>query len=86
MVQKNLDVDSQIADIITKQFKDDSGLVFCLYKKECEIHSKRINESRISAEFYHSDVLDATRVQTDWMCGWKNQGDLLNHCFRNGGQ
>lgn len=61
---------SEIANIITKQFNGQSGIVYCSSRKNCEIVSEFLS-THINCDFYHAHLDDNKRkqVQNDWLHG-----------------
>ena len=64
------------AGTIAKIIKDDgylhnTGIVYCLSRKECEFVAKSLVAKGISAQFYHAriDTTKKDKIQTDWLNG-----------------
>jgi RecQ family ATP-dependent DNA helicase len=62
---------AEIATIINKRFPCDSGLIYCVTKKDCEKIAAKLVKFHINADFYHSEIDSAkkTQVQNKWMAG-----------------
>lgn len=60
-----------IFNLIQQKFSNDSGLIYCSTKKDCEKVVKKLKEFKVSVEFFHSEVSaqDKTRIQNGWMRG-----------------
>jgi bloom syndrome protein len=68
---KGKKVIDEVAAYISQR-KNQSGLVYCISKKDCESVSSALNESfNIKAGFYHADLptTDRNSIQTLWMRG-----------------
>lgn len=67
---KGLDGLTQIADIILNQFKNQSGIIYCSSRKNCEIISEFLSK-RLNSDYYHAHLDDKQRkkVQDDWLHG-----------------
>jgi hypothetical protein len=62
------DVISQIADWIRSTYPDQSGIIYCNSKADCEHVAHELHGRNISADFYHAGREDADRkhVQKQW--------------------
>ncbi|KAF2500293.1 hypothetical protein BU16DRAFT_478598 [Lophium mytilinum] len=70
--KKGKDVISDIAEIIDKNYRNMSGIVYCLSRKACEDNAKKLREKHgISAHHYHAkmDSKEKSRVQKQWQKG-----------------
>ena len=47
---------SDMVALIKQNYPNDSGLVYCITKKECIKVSNLLQKNGIKADFYHSDV------------------------------
>ncbi|KJE91661.1 DEAD/DEAH box helicase [Capsaspora owczarzaki ATCC 30864] len=58
-----------IARMIKKQWPKDSGIVYCLSRKDCETVARELVQRGIAATFYHAgmDPGDRAVVQRDWI-------------------
>ncbi|CAB3401228.1 unnamed protein product [Caenorhabditis bovis] len=63
----------EIAEIISNRFKEQSGIVYCLSRKDCENLAKFLRDSGISAKHYHADLDQNNRY--DWQERWMS-GDI----------
>ncbi|XP_021768373.1 mediator of RNA polymerase II transcription subunit 34 isoform X2 [Chenopodium quinoa] len=62
----------EIADFISGSYpNNESGIVYCFSRKECEQVAKELREKRIKADFYHADmeVRDRENVHMRWSNG-----------------
>lgn len=68
---KSKNVIDDIYKLIEKKYWNDSGLVYCSTKKDCEKVVKKLKEFKVSVEFFHSEVSvqDKMRIQNGWMSG-----------------
>ena len=69
---KAKDVLESIAQTINKSYRGQSGIIYCLSKKNCEdVAEKLRNQHRIKAHHYHAgmEAEDKKRVQKDWQIG-----------------
>lgn len=68
---KNEEVLADIANIITKSYRNQCGIVYCLSRKTCETVAERLQEKDITAEHYHAgmDSGKKAKVQNDWQRG-----------------
>lgn len=63
-------VDDHIEHMLSTKFKNKSGLIYCLSRKDCEkLCHKLQNNYNIKCEFYHADIPITRRnqIQEDWM-------------------
>lgn len=58
----------KIAELIKASFKEQSGIVYCHTKKNCETMSSFLISQGINATFYHADLRDDERA--DIQCKW----------------
>lgn len=65
---KDKDVLTEISNIITTQFKNQSGIIYCSSRKTCEMLSESLSKTIIS-DYYHAQLDDEKRkkVQNDWL-------------------
>ncbi|KAF8382367.1 hypothetical protein PRIPAC_71509 [Pristionchus pacificus] len=70
-VKPKSDMGERIADIIKERYPTDSGIVYCLSKKDCETVAKNLKSLGIRAAFYHAYVEPAakTAVHEKWLAG-----------------
>jgi superfamily II DNA helicase RecQ len=66
--------DGGIADIarrLKKEFAQQSGIVYCFSKSDCELLTKRLGNQGIFAEHYHSELTYAEKLRaySNWMSG-----------------
>jgi RecQ family ATP-dependent DNA helicase len=61
----------QMFKVIEQRYPNDSGLIYCSTKKDCEKVVKKLKNLGISVEFFHSEVSyqDKLRIQNGWMKG-----------------
>ncbi|GAB2230239.1 hypothetical protein Droror1_Dr00014497 [Drosera rotundifolia] len=62
----------EIAEFITQSYpKNESGIVYCFSRKECEQVAKDLCERGVKADHYHADMdaKDRERVHTRWSNG-----------------
>jgi len=62
---------SEIANFITKDHKEECGIIYCLSQQNCEDMARNLKEKGISAVFYHAGMVDRLRshTQSEWMRG-----------------
>ncbi|XP_014789034.1 recQ-like DNA helicase BLM [Octopus bimaculoides] len=60
----------EIAELIKSKFRNQSGIVYCLSRKECDEVAKNLSKRGIKAIAYHAGLLDSQRAQTQE--GWLN--------------
>ncbi|XP_050439513.1 recQ-like DNA helicase Blm isoform X2 [Adelges cooleyi] len=53
-----------IADLIKSKFKNQSGIIYCLTKKECDDTAKTMSRQGIKAASYHAGLSDKIRKDT----------------------
>ena len=60
-----------IVDLIQRNYSNESGLVYCLSKKDCETIAKVLKEAGISAEYFHADLSyeEKKDIQLKWQAG-----------------
>ncbi|XP_046438883.1 Bloom syndrome protein homolog [Daphnia pulex] len=66
--------DGAIADIarrLKKEFAQQSGIVYCFSKSDCELLTKRLGNQGIFAEHHHSELTYAEKLRaySNWMSG-----------------
>ncbi|ELR15702.1 ATPdependent DNA helicase, RecQ subfamily protein [Acanthamoeba castellanii str. Neff] len=61
----------KIIQFIKKKHNSESGIIYCLSKKECEAMARKLQAAKIQANFYHAGLSPAKRekVQRKWMAG-----------------
>ena len=66
-IKKNLADD--ILMLLKEKFMDQSGIIYCLSRQECEELCRELNEYDIHCDFYHAKMSDKDRkqVQIRWM-------------------
>lgn len=60
----------EIADYMNRDFKNQSGIIYCTARKECEKLSVVLQKNhKVSTGFYHADMKTAERkeIQDRWM-------------------
>ena len=64
-------VTKAIGELILKEFRRQSGIIYCLSRKECDTVSEAMNEVGISSLAYHAGLGDSERssVQDRWIRG-----------------
>lgn len=57
-----------IAKLITTKFPRQSGIIYCMTKKECDNTAMKLSKAGIKAVSYHAGLSDKKRndVQTQW--------------------
>ena len=55
--------DEHIEQMLNTQFKNKSGLIYCLSRKDCERLSDKLKRMDIKCEFYHADIPLTRRTQ-----------------------
>ena len=68
-IQKDKNSIENIIDKIRTIYKDQTGIIYCHSRKQCEKISKKIKEANISCEFYHAGLSRNNResIQNDWL-------------------
>lgn len=58
-----------ICVLIEQNFQQQSGIMYCITRKECEARAKELKIRNISAEFYHAELSDEKKknIQCSWM-------------------
>jgi bloom syndrome protein len=71
VVCKTKQVIQDISNIINNRFSKQTGLVYCVTKKDCEKVSSGLQHQGIISGFYHADVSQTKRnqIQQEWMEG-----------------
>lgn len=69
--EKTKDSLSEIIDIIRYKYPKDSGIVYCLSRKDCQSTADKLNRAGVSSDAYHAGLGDSDResVQKDWLVG-----------------
>ncbi|XP_060804453.1 recQ-like DNA helicase Blm [Amyelois transitella] len=67
--KKPKSINQEVANIIKEKFFRDSGIVYCLSRKECEAVSGDLRKVGIQAAAYHAGLTDKKReaVQASWV-------------------
>lgn len=69
---KREDILQNIADLIKKHYRGQSGIVYCLSRKKCEALAQQLREKHnISAQHYHAGMEPAQKSETqrEWQSG-----------------
>ncbi|CAJ0595760.1 unnamed protein product [Cylicocyclus nassatus] len=68
------DLGDELARLIKKRFPDQSGIVYCFSRKDCEEVALKLRNSGVRAAFYHADMDSARRtaVHEKWVSGKYN--------------
>ncbi|XP_073112990.1 ATP-dependent DNA helicase Q-like 2 isoform X3 [Elaeis guineensis] len=67
----------EIADFIRGSYpNNESGIVYCFSRKECEQVAKELRERGISADYYHADM-DVTAREKVHLCWSKNKLQVI---------
>jgi superfamily II DNA helicase RecQ len=63
-----IQVDDEIVELITKDFPNESGIIYCNSKKDCDTLAQHLVKYEIKAAQYHADLprSERTQVQRDW--------------------
>uniref|UniRef100_A0A7I4XS36 ATP-dependent DNA helicase n=2 Tax=Haemonchus contortus TaxID=6289 RepID=A0A7I4XS36_HAECO len=75
VIQKpDSDFTSELARLIKSRFANQSGIVYCFSRKDCEEVATQLRESGIRAAFYHADMESSRRtaVHEKWVSGKYN--------------
>lgn len=61
----------EMVNFITKQYPQESGIIYCLSRKDCERLAERLRAAGLDAEHYHADLAPEERetVQQRWTDG-----------------
>ncbi|CAG9320716.1 unnamed protein product [Blepharisma stoltei] len=65
-------INEEIGKIIKNQYPNQTGIIYCISKKDCEMVSRNLKkEHKIKAGYYHAKLTPDKRskVQTKWMNG-----------------
>ena len=56
---------------LVENYKGESGIIYCITKKDCEKVAQYLQKSEISAKYYHSGVGKAEKmnIQNEWQSG-----------------
>ncbi|KAL0279324.1 UNVERIFIED_CONTAM: hypothetical protein PYX00_000916 [Menopon gallinae] len=67
--KKGKSVIKEIAELIQKEYKKETGVIYCFSRKECEDVAKELKMYGVDAVAYHAGLDDnaRTRVQNQWM-------------------
>lgn len=67
--KKGASTTQDMVDLIKSKFPRDSGIIYCLSRKECETTAGVLKRSGIKATAYHAGFSDADResAQKDWI-------------------
>ena len=59
----------EILDLIRSEFEDQSGIVYCLSRKDCEMVSGDLSAGGVTSAAYHAGMndKDRTNVQKRWL-------------------
>ena len=69
--QKTKGYIAEIAEFIKEKFPNDSGLIYCSTKKNCEMMAKELKtKHKIKCEFYHASITEQKKIKTQEK--WKN--------------
>ncbi|KAL7720623.1 ATP-dependent DNA helicase [Entamoeba marina] len=68
VLPKTKTVVEEMANLIKNKYRDESGIVYCLSRRNCEEVSKQLREFGITAEYYHAEMDKDVRasVQEQW--------------------
>mgnify|MGYP002649344481 CR=1 FL=1 len=63
--------DADIVSVLKQKFHNQSGIIYCLSKKDCDSLSKELISADINAKAYHSSIAADVRksTQLDWISG-----------------
>ncbi|KAF0288588.1 Bloom syndrome [Amphibalanus amphitrite] len=69
--KKGAKVTTQVAEFIRERHPGQTGIVYCLSKKDCDRLAASLRQERIKAAAYHADLTDPQRgeVQDQWLAG-----------------
>jgi len=61
----------KIVNLINNKHQNQTGIIYCLSRKNCETMSKYLNQNGIDSKFYHADINSSERIkiQEDWSAG-----------------
>lgn len=67
--KKPKNITSEVIDLINQKFRGQSGIVYCLSRKECDSVAADLKTAGIKAESYHAGLSDGERagVQRRWI-------------------
>ena len=62
--KKLKNVDADISNLLKTRFKDKSGIIYCISRKDCEKLSETLKKNyRIKCEFYHAEMSYKKRAE-----------------------
>ena len=62
-------LNSEIANLIKSKYKNKSGIIYCLSRKECDETAEELSKAKLSVASYHAGLCtrDRTSVQHQWI-------------------
>ena len=68
IVPKTKNVVKDIVEFVNKNYKHQSGIVYCISRKACEEMSSDLQSHGLKCSFYHAGLhkQDRMRIQEDW--------------------
>lgn len=62
---------NHLLQLIVQQYRDDTGIVYCMTQKDCEHCSDFLRENGLLSDYYHAGQAKGDRkmVQAAWLCG-----------------
>ena len=71
MFERDTKSKDKIVHLIKNNYQNQTGIIYCLSRKNCEIMSKYLNQNGIDSKFYHAEIESKERIsiQDDWKEG-----------------
>ena len=66
--KKDGNTTNQIKNVLKNEYRDQSGIIYCLSRKKCEELSRRLNDSGLNTAFYHAGLenIERKEIQDKW--------------------
>jgi superfamily II DNA helicase RecQ len=69
----------KIIQFIKKKHNSESGIIYCLSKKECEAMARKLQAAKIQANFYHAGLSPAKREKVQRCASFWSSFVLLSY-------
>ncbi|ONM00882.1 Mediator of RNA polymerase II transcription subunit 34 [Zea mays] len=87
-VSEKSPVGKVVIDEITKFISEsypnnESGIIYCFSRKECEQVAKELRERGISADYYHADmdIVNREKIHMRWHLEWESTNQMFDLLF-----